>query len=380
MKYLLPILLLALTVFESGCTGSQKKEGEFLIEGRITNYKGGKVYLAESTAAPQPPIDSTVVDDEGRFSFHGKAGKGLVFHIGMADNKAVPLVPEADNIKLEVDFKDVANYKLEGSVKSQILKDFTLQQARLYAAYIRNKRGLSLVNKQVDLEKWRAQEALADKALMDYRSYLRTFADTVFDPVLSAFSILSLNPDGNYYFLQEFLPEIRERGGASPYLDFADKKMAEIGEPFLRYEAENIATVNHKGDSIHLKDLRGKVVLLYFWASYCEFSRQENKRLAEAMAESGDENFAIFSYSIDESEKAWREAVEADQIPGIYHARGDNGWDSKPFNFFGVESVPTTFLLDHRGILRSKNVRADEIVDHLPDLIRKYGRVDGKDS
>ena len=373
MKYLFPFLLLFSLLIAVGCEGNEKAEDEFLIDGVINNYSNQTVMLVESNIEKRIPLDSVRTDENGHFSFQGKAGKDLVYHIQMG-KRAISIVPESDHLELEIDMEDIANYQVKGNTKSVILRDFTLRQMRLYGSYIRNKRALNLINKKTTLEKWRSQEARADKALMAYRHYLRTFADTIQFPVLASYALLSLNPEGNFYYLQEFLPKLRKRGGDSPYLDFAENTLAGLGAPFLRYQAQDIRTLNVAGDSIRLSDLKGKVVLLYFWASYCEFSRQENKRLVEAMTKHNESDFVIFSYSIDTDEAAWKQALEEDQLPGIYHARGDNAWDSGPFNFFDVESVPTTFLLGYRGILRSKNVRAGDILTRLPELMKRYGK------
>lgn len=374
--FLLGIVVLAL----AGCGGADKPEDEFLIEGVVRNHPGKTVVLDLREFDKVTPQDSTTIDEEGRFMFRGKAAKDALYQVRFEPKKAIGLFPESDHLEIEVDLEDLAQYQVGGNGKTEQMREFNLRQMRLFGEYIRNRRALNLINRSVSKDKWREQEARSDKALMTYRGFLRDYADTCRYPVLSAMAALTMEMDPNFYFLQHFAPKLRKKAPDLALLPVLEAKLLEVGNPFMRYEGKDIIAKNHLGEDIKLSELRGKVVLIQAWASYCEFSRQENTKMSKFLREHPEEDFAFFSISIDESESDWKKAVEEDELPGRYHMRGEKGWDSDPFNFYDIASVPTTYLLDYRGIIRSANVRAADIEQGFSEIMKANRKPDASGS
>lgn len=376
MNRIYSFLFASLLLVFAGCGGEDKAEDEFLIEGVVRNHPGKTVALDLREMGNVTPLDSTTIDEEGRFVFRGKAAPDALYQVRFEPLKAIGIFPESDRISMEVDLEDLAQYQVGGNGKTEQLREFNIRQMRLFGEYIRNRRALNLVNRKVDQEKWREQEARSDKALMTYRDFLRDYADTCRYPVLAAMAALTMEMDPNYYFLQNFAPRLREKAPDLALLSVLEAKLLEVGNPFMRYEGEDIVAKNHRGEEIALSELRGKVVVIQAWASYCEFSRQENTRISKFLREHPEEDFALFTISIDESESEWKQAIEEDQLPGRYHMRGDKGWDSDPFNFYDIASIPTTYLLDYRGIIRSANVRAADIESSFSEIMKANRKPD----
>ncbi|MEM0998697.1 MAG: TlpA disulfide reductase family protein [Bacteroidota bacterium] len=372
--------LLGLALLLPGCGGSGKAEDEFLVRGTILNHPAGTVILEERSMSGIVPIDTTQIDEEGNFELRAPGKAETLFQLKFDPKKVIGFIPEFDEIQIDVDLEDLANYQVKGNVQTEMLRDFNVRQIRLFGEYLRNRRGMNLINRNVDLEKWRNQEARADKALMAFRDYLRIYADTTRFPLLSTLSATALDIGSNYFYMQRYLPRLKEKAGDVPYVQQLEQRVREVGKPFLRMRSDDVIGKNHRGEEIKLTDVRGKVVILYAWASYCEFSRQENARLHEILSAETDPQVVLFSISIDDDAEAWRQAVIEDQMPGPYHMLGDDGWDSQPFQFYDVPSIPTTYLLDYRGIIRSKNIRADDLEEHLDFIVQQYGEPQGAGS
>lgn len=143
-----------------------------------------------------------------------------------------------------------------------------------------------------------------------------------------------------------------------------DKKVGlNIGDiaPELKFK-------NPQGKEVALSSLRGKVVLIDFWASWCRPCRVENPNIVAAYNKFKSKGFEIYGVSLDKNQGAWVNAIKQDGLNWV-NVSDLGGWNSAGAATYGVRSIPGNFLLDANGVIIAKNLRGAnlhaEIGKHL---------------
>lgn len=162
----------------------------------------------------------------------------------------------------------------------------------------------------------------------------------------------------------------------------ANKYPVKIGDP-----APDIIMEDMNGKTRKLSDLKGNVVLLDFWASWCGPCRRANPHVVEMYHKYNKKGFEVFNVSLDgldsrtrtrfqgkqladaldKSKKRWEDAIKKDKLTWDNHVSDLMKWDSAGASLYGVRSIPTTFLIDKAGNIAALNPR-----NNLEAQIKKH--------
>jgi len=129
----------------------------------------------------------------------------------------------------------------------------------------------------------------------------------------------------------------------------------------------NLATP--EGPNLALSSLRGKYVLIDFWASWCGPCRRENPNVVKTYAAYKDKGFEIYGVSLDQDREAWLKAIEKDQLVWK-HVSDLKYWSSAGAQAYQVNSIPETFLLDKEGRILAKGLRGAALDQYLAQLFK----------
>ena len=132
--------------------------------------------------------------------------------------------------------------------------------------------------------------------------------------------------------------------------------------------APDLAFENPDGKIMKLSDLRGKVVLLDFWAAWCRPCRMENPNVVKVYNKYHEKGFEVYSVSLDKDKASWVKAIEADGLIWPNHVSDLGQWQSKAAKIYGVSSIPATFLIGKDGRIIAKNLRGAALENALKEL------------
>lgn len=124
-----------------------------------------------------------------------------------------------------------------------------------------------------------------------------------------------------------------------------------------------------EGNVFKLSSLKGKYVLVDFWASWCVPCRAENPNLLKAYNQLKDKNFEIVGISLDETKAAWLNAVKHDGMPWI-QVSDLKGFKNEVALRYGISAIPQNFLIDPNGLIIAKNLRGEDVDKKLAELIK----------
>jgi thiol-disulfide isomerase/thioredoxin len=133
--------------------------------------------------------------------------------------------------------------------------------------------------------------------------------------------------------------------------------------------APEISLKSPGGKWIALSSLKGKVVLLDFWASWCRPCRAENPNVVRLYNKYKDKGFTVYSVSLDQNKDKWMAAITQDQLTWSNHVSELTGWKSSAGNKYGVSSIPKTFLIDAKGKIIAYDLRGNDLEKKLSEIL-----------
>lgn len=142
-------------------------------------------------------------------------------------------------------------------------------------------------------------------------------------------------------------------------------------------KAPDIEYFSPEGKPIKLSSLKGQIVLVDFWASWCPPCRKENPNLVKSYEHfknatfKNGKGFTVYSVSLDKNKNGWIGAIKSDNLSWDYHVSDLKGWESEAASLYEVRAIPSNFLIDGDGVILARNLRGSALDAKLDKLLTK---------
>ena len=349
-------LLIFAIIFTSSC--DSKKPGT-TISGTISDGGNLTVFLDKLEIQAKEVLDKADASADGKFSINFPEGleKGLYRVRAGAKSANIILTGDENEINISGSLNDIGGttYKVSGS---KLTKDYLTIMS-------------DLLNQDPSSEEVKTI-ILNQEPLLSLLLALKTI------PMSPEYAEAHVEIAA---YVNQKEPELAI---GSEYLELTNalntqyKRMMASQKVKIGEVAPDIALEDPDGKIRKLSDLRGKVVLLDFWASWCGPCRRENPNVVKTYEKYKDKGFTVFSVSLDgidsrtaermgdqqridqyvkSSKDRWLAAIEQDNLMWDHHVSDLKKWDSAAAAEYGVRSIPKTFLIDRDGTIAALNPR-----------------------
>jgi len=141
--------------------------------------------------------------------------------------------------------------------------------------------------------------------------------------------------------------------------------------PDAGQKAPEISLPSPSGKIIKLSSLRGQVVLLDFWASWCGPCRKANPEVVKLYQKYKDQGFTVYSVSLDQNKQKWEQAIAKDGLVWDNHVSDLKFWYSKAAEDYSIEAIPATFLIGKDGVIIDTNLHGNALEKAVQKALKK---------
>lgn len=366
MKNIFVATLLLLTI---ACAKPEEKKG-FVVKGTITNLTGTQLTIQELTPKGLVFIDSATVAPDGSFEFNGNISERTFCVIQMNNSAAVLVVDSMAEIVMTIDANKPEEFTIKGSSETEKLKQL-LKVNNKYMQLVQAIEG-KYAQYGDNIPPVAVQEQIRGEydSIMKAREVeMQQTAMQLENSLVPYFATNYLMPQANFDFLKQVDAKYYAEFSKSKYAQELHKRIEVLGKTAIGSVAPDVVLQDPFGKTISLSSLRGKTVLVDFWASWCRPCREESPNLVKAYNKYKTRGFEVFSVSLDDNREAWQKAINDDKLLWT-HVSDLMKWNSSVVNLYNIESIPFTVLIDADGKIIAKNLRGKALDEKLAEILK----------
>ena len=354
---------------------SCQNKNEKINEIKLTvNYIGeievGEVRLQKVSSAYSIELYKSENFNNNKIVFDISILESTLFRLDILGKESIDLILNNTDVNVNVDNSSSEfKYTIEGSYDTDVLNNI----GKIISNYKYDIRQINqnFIKASQEKNSKLVNELRYDANILkiDFEKYLKNYLRTVDNSLAVIITSDYLDIDNNISFWDSTLTKYRDNFSYNSYFKSFEKKVNKIKSISFGSVAPELILSDTTGKDIALSSLRGKYVLLDFWAGWCGPCRMENPNILKNYLKYKDKGFEVYQVSLDRSRSDWVNAIKKDNL--IWYNVSDlKYFQSEAATIYNIDRIPKAFLLDPNGVIIAKDteLRGNRLGEKLNEI------------